>query len=203
MCLPTTQYIDSHCWYSRKLLIQPPHPPVNDILLCIKWKMFCFVYKYSTCIVSLIQTCQLSERPLVPGRSNKWLPTVHAATSFSCGFLPRSWKHIPILQWQRSMALSTSWDYLVCSSPHTQCIVLVMIESFTTNNWSLYRYEQLVDHSIECPVRHWGMDVCIRTWFLMFVILTVLVPHDYHVKTWKFNLCMGDLYCTLIISKVP
>ena len=131
------------------------------------------------------------------------LPTVHAATSFSCGFLPRSWKHIPILQWQRSMALSTSWDYLVCSSPHTQCIVLVMIESFTTNNWSLYRYEQLVDHSIECPVRHWGMDVCIRTWFLMFVILTVLVPHDYHVKTWKFNLCMGDLYCTLIISKVP
>ena len=36
------------------------------------------------------------------------------------------------------------------------------------------------------------MDVCIRIWSLVFVILTTLVPHDYHVK---FNLYIGRGIC--------
>ena len=34
-----------------------------------------------------------------------------------------------------------------------------------------------------------GMDVCIWIWSLVFVILTILLSHDYY--GWKFNLYIG------------
>ena len=42
-------------------------------------------------------------------------------------FLSRSWKHTLILQWQRSMALSTCWDYSVSSSH---------LSAYTVSVWS-------------------------------------------------------------------
>ena len=48
-------------------------PQKIEILLYVKWKVIWFA---SNSVVSLIQTFQLSEHPLVPLCSDKWLPTL-------------------------------------------------------------------------------------------------------------------------------
>ena len=190
---------------------------MESILFCIVNGKYSVLYTNS--IVSLVQTFQLSEHPLVPACADKWLCTVHVNQALPLFVQPcqgtRLNKFDPALPnictlWSRSLTPTWFCDremiyYVLCWHMHIWCVYKVyvsppLVEVYVSPPLvEVYVSPPLVEVYVSPPLVK-SSNTALWTWQhtwntpKIFLYFYTVLSHGTTINAWTVKLWFGGSY---------